>query len=361
MGPRTLEQYQSYIPETSQSNNMPTVKQNIGVLRNGVQRRRAQAADNEDEANIRLPVRDHYERFEQYMKRQYPKRKQDRFADDALMRQAEVADRNTSLGIIDTVVREFIIFWMPEVELFLADNAYDDEDIERQAYQRLAGGLEKHIMAVSDQVDCGRDGAAAALRDALQERTMQYLADLYNSCEDVLKDHEKPDFDPKQRSSRRSKTALSDRPTATTELLTEARTLDSSLAWSLAGDRDEEPLQRSASPRIRHLSPIRQLDYGEAADNGQIWGNPDAGTGKRKFEIEITNTIKISGSEDIETIGRKRFRDQAMAKDNMVDLTAEDDSEAMPPGGMSSNDWQEGGSGDGFVDASEFPIPGAFN
>lgn len=340
---------------------MPNIKQSIGVLRNGVPKRRAGSTEEDDEADVRLPVRDHYERFEQYMKRQYPKRKQDRFAEERLTKQARTADRSTPLGIIDTIVREFIIFWMPEVELFLADDPYDDEDLEREAYKRLVDGLEEHVMAVSDRVDCDRAGDAATLRDALQERALQYLADLYESCKDVLKDYERSACDPKKRSSRSPKTFNTRKAKPATGILSEARTLDSSLAWSLADNGDGMPSPRSMSPRLRHLSPIRQLDYGDASDNGGAWGDPEAGAGKRKFEIEITNTIKISGSESIEAFRDAPSRTWGMTNDNTVDLTAEDHSGAPLPGGMHLKDWLEGADADQLADASEFSIPGAFD
>ena len=340
---------------------MPNIKQNIGLLRNGVQRKRARETATDDQADARLPVRDHYQRFEQYMKRQYPKRKQDRFTGECLAKRAEAAERNTPLGIIDTIAREFITFWMPEIELFLADNAYENEDIERVAYKRFVDGLEGHIMAVSDAVSCDKDKDAATLRDALQKRTTEYLADLYESCKEVLKDCEKPEFDPEQRSSRRSKRSAAGNTKALTEPLSEARTLNSSLAWSLADDTHESPPQRSTSPRIRHLSPIRQLDlaeYSEAADNGLAWGNSEAS--KREFKIEITNTIKIRGSESIEAFAKEHSKKRARNDDNVVDLTS-DSPEFMPPGGVHSRDWYEGGDVDQYFDASEFLIPSAFS
>jgi len=337
---------------------MPNAKMNIGVLRNGVQRRRARSTEDKNEADTRLPVRDHYERFEQYMKRQYPKRKQDIFAEKELMRQAEAADRNTPLGIIDTVAREFIIFWMPELEMFLADNAYDDAEVEREAYKRFANGLEDHIMLVSDRVDCSRAKHAATLRDALQNRAMQYLADLYQSCEEVLQSHEKFDFDPQQRSTRRAKLECQN----PSEVFSEARTLNSSLVWSLTDDSKRETHKRTPSPRARRLSPIRQLDYAEAADNGQAWGNPEAGIGSRKFEVEITNTIKISGFENLQRFSKFKRQRQYMTDDNTVDLTTEEDScESLAGGLQVGGRFDEDVAGDAFVDTSEFPLPGAFD
>lgn len=337
---------------------MPSVKQNVDVLRNGVQRRRAQSTEDKNEASTGLPVRDHYERFEQYMKRQYPKRKQDVFAIKGLIKQAEAADRNTPLGIVDTIAREFIIFWMPELEIFLADNAYNDEEVEREAYKWFASGLEHHVMLVSDRVDCSRAKDAATLRDALQHRAMQYLADLYQSCEEVLQDHEKSDFDPKQRSARRAKLDIQ----KSTEAFSEARTLNSSLVWSLTDDGKQQMHKRSPSPRARRLSPIRQLDYAEAADNGQVWGNPEAGIGHYKFDFEITNTIKVSASDNPERFSdlkRQRQR-QRMTDDNTVDLTTEEDFYGVVAGGLQAKSCDENVDGGGSVDTSEFPLPGAF-
>jgi len=335
---------------------MPSVKQNIGLLRNGVQRRRAQSTEDKDEANTGLPVRDHYERFEQYMKRQYPKRKQDVFAGKELISQAGAADRNTPLGIIDTIAREFITFWMPELEIFLADNAYDDEGVEREAYKRFASGLEHHVMLVSDRVDCSRAEDAATLRDALQHRAMQYLADLYQSCEEVLQDHEKSEFDPKQRSARRAKLDIQ----KSTETFSEARTLNSSLAWSLTDDGKQHMHNRSPSPRARRLSPIRQLDYTEAADNGQVWGNPEAGVGHYKFELEITNTIKVSGSDNLERFSHLKRQRHRMTDDNTVDLTTEEDLRGVVAGVLQAKSCGENVDGHVSVDTSEFPLPGAF-
>ena len=328
---------------------MPNVKQNIGVLRNGVQKRRTQSTEDRDGADARLPVRDHYERFEQYMKRQYPRRKQDVFTEKEVERRAEAVDRNTPLGIMDTITREFIIFWMPELELFLADDAYDDGEVERQAYKRFADGLENHIMVVSDRVDCSKSKDAGTLRDALQSRTMQYLADLYQSCENVLQEHEKSDFDPKQRSGRRAQ--FEDQKF--TEVFSEARTLNSSLVWSLTETNKQETYRRSSSPRARHLSPIRQLDYADAADNGQAWGNAEAGTGKDRFEIEITNTIKVSGSRNPRRSEALKRQRAYTPREDAIDLTAEDTSSGLLSHADGTDTYM-------FVETSEFPLPGAF-
>lgn len=282
---------------------MPTVKQNIDILRNGVQKRRTQESETKDDStfNIRLPIRDHYERFERFTTRQYPKRRRDRFVDEDTADQAKVADRDTSLGILDTLARQFITFWLPEIELFLAEDAFNDPEVEREAYVRHANGLENNVIRVSDRIDCTIDTRASTLREALQERTMHYLVDLYEACKDVLDDEEKSDLDPSKRLAWRNQPS---QPPATTpkkvtlETLSEARTLNSSGAWDLSEKANLAPT--TLSHRVRYFSPIRQLDYADAADNGRAWSTAEPIVNNNKFEFEFFGKLQFTATKNLQ-------------------------------------------------------------
>lgn len=252
-----------------------------------MQKRRGKADDGEQLEDLRLcpiPTRDHWDRLQTFTQRQFPKRRPDHFVPLDVMRQAEAASRDSPLGILDTISREFITYWMPEVELFLADDAYDNDDIERKAYMRMADALSDNVVSVVDRINAKGDKTAEILAAAVRDCARKYLVDLYEACMDVLNEQERQTYNLKHIRQEQEQFMGS---------LTEARVLDSSMVWSFSD------LQRPASPRKPRRPQTQFLDEPDPTDNGQIWNSPSAEFKKRHFDVEITNTIKISSIEGL--------------------------------------------------------------
>lgn len=334
-----------------------TTKQNIIILRNGLPRKRNKTATEEEEpTDGPVLIRDHYERYALFMSRQYPRRKNELFVPEETANAAGQADRDTPLGIIDTIVREFICHWLAEAESFLADDAYEDAEEEKEEYKKLATYLADNTIVVSGQVDCTRDARAATLRDTLQKRAYAYLFQLFNACQEVLDDDEKVEYDPQRKGTRASRK----NSTKTQGVLSEARILNSALAWELVQEPTTPEIPRQPSPRKRRLSQMRFLDDIEAADNGQVWRDASEfdlkQLQKHKFDFEIINTIKVSGMTEY----RYGHRTSENKGADTVDLTGDDQDN---PGQNGDVRTKEDVSESRFVDTCEFRfrVPGAFD
>lgn len=340
---------------------MPNIKQNLGVLRNGAQKKRSKTEDLEQVEETtpeRMPTRDHWVRLETFNQRQFLKRKREHFIPPDMMRQAETADRNTPLGILDTIAREFITHWMPEIELFLTEDAYDDDDVERQAYKKLANGLHENVVLVVSRVDASQDTVAKTLAAALQNCAQKYLARIYEACVEVLSDKEKQKYHSnEQRSYAKDKEHIIEvEQKQPAGILTDARILDSTMAWSFAG------FGWSHSPKKRRLLQTRFANDPDPADNGQIWDSPQIEMKRHISEIRNTSKMLLpavqSQIEDAEEAEEADETEPAGKGDSkqVIDLVSNQDK---------SSDWMQYEQDDVMEDRSreeksKLHVPGAF-
>ncbi|KAK5070879.1 hypothetical protein LTS08_000528 [Lithohypha guttulata] len=311
---------------------MPTLTQNLNILRLGVPRSRSKADPVTLPGQIdRAPIlpRDHYIRYEQYHKRQFPKRSNHHFASEQLLRKAEAADRDTTMGIVDTIAREYIVHWMPEVEVFLEADPSDDFEDDKTEYKRLVGRLVQGVLEVLSRVNCDNDQDAGALREAGKQYVEKHLRKLYDACSDLLNEEERLHFAPSaQALTLREKSdwlKQQEEEMRPREQLSEARLLNSSIAWSLSDARQcstlfkaAEPLDARSYSRKRTLSKAQLYEEPDATDNGQVWTPPGVEVKRQKFEIKFAMPAQDEIlQEDI----------RAKQASNTIDLTADDDQD----------------------------------
>lgn len=343
---------------------MPTLTQNLNILRIGVPKSRSKADPVRRPGKINetpIPPRDHYIRYEQYHKRQFPKRSKHQFASEQLLQKAEAADRDTTMGIIDTIAREYIVHWIPEVEVFLEADPSNDFEDDRTEYKRLVGRLLQGVLEIMSRVNCDNDQDARALREAVKQYVETHLRKLYDACSELLDEEERLQFAPSAQALPLRKKPDSwkqqeEEMRPRVEQLSEARLLNSSIAWSLSDARQPftlfkatEPLNARSCSRKRTLSKAQLYEEPDATDNGQIWTPPGIEVKRQKFEIKFATSAQDDIlQEDI----------RAEQASNMIDLTADDDQDFMD--GEQASHLDTRNSHRLLIAGGEFHIPGAF-
>lgn len=342
---------------------MPTLKQNLNVLKNGVQRRGTRDNAANFSLDQTLPMRDHYERWAQYYKRQYPKRKQTPWADTHILDQAVAAARDTPMGIVDTVTREYITYWMPEIMLFVLamdDNESDDGQTHLLTYKSLANGVRRNVLDVIRRVNC-RCEVARKLATTLKEKAEHRLSKLFVVFEDLLTDEEKREYDPAQaKPASHQIHQVSHRLTKTApESIPEARILNSSLAWGLSDSRIQRDSAQNQpkipSPKKRKYSEMGSSPGPDPADNGQVWDSPKLDFKRQKFEFTFTSAVQLPQTGEYTLASPHRVGGRSRQQYDTVDLTEDgDDDDDDGPGHATSLQ-------DGFHDSTEFRIPGSLS
>lgn len=342
---------------------MPTFKQNLNVLKSGIQRRGTRDNAVDFSVDQRLPTRDHYERWAHYYKRQYPKRKQIPWADIEVLDQAVAAARDTPLGIVDTITREYITYWMPEIMLFVLamdDDESDDGQTHVLIYKSLADRVRRGVLDVIRRVDCGKDEAANTLAAILEEKTEDRLSKLFVVFEDLLTDEERRVYKPAkfellaQRTRELSYRSTKSRP----ESIPEARILNSSLAWELSDSRIQQGTAhiqpKVPSPRKRKYSEMRSSPGPDPADNGQVWDSPKFEFKRQRFDFTFRSTVQLPRTDEYTTTFPHRGVGRSRQQYDTVDLTGNGDDEDDGSGHNMSLQ-------DGFPDSSELKIPGSLS
>lgn len=362
---------------------MPTFNQNLNILRNGLQRKRP--VQDRDSNPRHLLCRDHYERWTDFNKRQFSKAKQAPWADVEVIKKAAAARRDTPLGILDTIAREYITYWMPEIMLLQAsvdEDISDDTAAMTEKYKTLFDDLRHHVFDVVNRVDCGNDEAAQQLRTSLMDKARDQLSKIFKTLKDDFRNEEKHVYDSEQLMMTRAKNlkATSGKSRSTTVPISEARILNSSLAWD-AHDTHESPSQirnsvakemaqlfttttQEAHQAFHGLSPAtiskkrRYSQIGlspepDPADNGQVWDSPIPDLKRRKFEFKFTDTVRLSDKNGNGRQPRFEIYGKTPRKRHTVDLTMD--------GSEDENTKREAYRLKGEnAGASEFPMPGAF-
>lgn len=313
-----------------------------------------------------LPIRDHYERWAHFSKRQYPKQRPTQFTDVELIDRAIAAGRDTPLGIIDTIAREFITHWLPECMLFWHQPADKQEDYI-EAYKALATGLRSGVIDILKRIQCDKDEAAVKLRGVLQESAESQLQMLFDVCGVKLTDDEKPRYDPKRAASVHTDDLETNQNGIIYALspLKEARILNSSLAWDLS-DSQSTPHPLPAASLKRRFSqsntPSPDLfSYPDPADNGQVWNSPPPANKRRKIALRFTSHTDTS-TEHFRTPFHTTFRHRSDR--DTIDLTADDDDNsnairAANRDPLTTTTTHSEGTSESESE-SEFPIPGSF-
>lgn len=303
------------------------------------------------------------------------------FFDDAVLRKAEFAARDTPLGIIDSLAREYLIYWFPETESFLDAEPSDDFEDDVAEYTRLAAGLIEHLLKALVRIDGSSDEDALSLRDATMKHVQRHLERLNDTCGDIVEAEEILHFSPPTsllplRPKSNSSEAREQTAEARPEVLSEARILNSSLAWDLteasslkstAATQSEVQAANISTVRKRGFSEAQLYDDYEAADNGQAWTRPGVLIKRQKFEVKFRQVIEISIDIDSETHDDSSARRNATRKttkqhkENVIDLTEENVSMQLDP-------MEHVETGNGLRDEQqcepelerEFRLPGSF-
>lgn len=279
---------------------MPKITTLVKILRDGT-RKSSIFSDSSDElTNVEPALRDHYTRIELFWRKKHLKQERI-FVDATVARLAISADRDHVLGILDTITREFITFWMPELEIFVGGSCNELED--KDMYVKVVLGLEKHVFDAVIRLDCTKDKTAGTLRQALFGLVTSYLMNLFDMYKDLLSEDEQVRFSPyKPTSQGEARRPATSNSKATIETLSDARLLNSSIAWEIADIHKKEPPPRLPllrSPVKRGFSQAFLGDAPDPADNGAIWDTQ--GTTKRqKFEVKVSKIIDLSDNEDID-------------------------------------------------------------
>lgn len=355
---------------------MPNLTQSLNILRNGIPKSRSRKAENEAPTGSKLqqlPIRDHYLRYEHFQIKQYPKRAVRQFCDVAVLRKAELAARDTTLGIIDSLTREYLVYHFPESEAFLDAEASDDSEEDIAYYKRLATGLVGDILQVASRIDCGIDSDAGILRDVLLTHALRQLERLNSTCGDILKLEDTIHFSlPQSPLAIRSKNNSPESVKADT--MTDARILNSSLAWDL-NDMPVSTVERvtetkatiSVATKKRGFSEAHLYEDFEAADNGEAWSAPGIQVKRQKFEVkfrQVTDVVVANDQEAHNLRSTKHSNTGARIKqfkENVVDLTGENDRAKMDESDKLYAEHRSAHKQQPDHDLeSEFRIPGSF-
>lgn len=333
---------------------MPKLATLIKILRDGTRKSGFLKECNEDTGGISLALRDHYARLEQFWSKKYPKQNRS-FVDASAAKAAISADRDSTLGILDTIVREFVTFWMPELEAFME---HDQEDADKETYVRVIIEIEENIVNVVNRLDYIGNETAIVLQGALIKLIGSYLQDLFSMYESLLDDDERALYDPKNCISKGRSTNSHKNTTikSVDESISEARLLNSAIAWEVS---DHQEL--TTKPHVPVLKSLVKRSFSEAfdehgadpADNGAVWDTCQ--TAKRqKFEVKISKVIDVSDSDDtddgrpaptnrsrrvLKPVSRSNKIKKIVSKSSIVitdDIDAQMDVEV--PGALKTND-----------------------
>lgn len=371
---------------------MLTLRQNLGILQQGLQKRRK--IPEEDSHISRLSCRDHYERWAEFTKRQYHRAKGTPWTSIEVMEQAEAAERDTPLGIVDTITREHIVHWLPELMTLkckLEKCRPVDVATMCAQYKVIFGILRDNVLLIVNRVDSDGNVTVDKLRDALNNRIKVHVDAVFKLLEIHMNEADKHDYNPDNITR-----PLKSNDQAPTEPIPEAHILNSSSAWTTHNPRHslsqisesitremtqifttpvspamtDRLLNRSLSVTARRKRRHSQTTMSpepdpDPADNGQVWNSSPPASKRRKIEFSFTDTIRLS---DRERNGRRgpRFEVDVGGKIQkeygLIDLTGDgrdDDAENATDGldGTGMRDVTEKGN----TRASEFSMPGAFD
>lgn len=249
-------------------------KEHIPLLRNSTQSSISSKLD------FISTCRDHYDRFNLFLSQQYPLSPESTFADPFLTKAATSAPRHSKLGLVDTLAREFITYWLAEVENFLATN--HPRNGELQMFEPLWTGLKEHVRKPLQQTDCSNCRQAQQLRFVMLDWLDQYFVELYNDCKSNIP------------ANKRCEYQLQLRPLTIREKsshLSETRILNSSAAWDL----HVSPYKKEDITMIRFVEgPIQLPDYTTGpnpADNGVVWH--DSGVNLRPIPRTLDELVNL--------------------------------------------------------------------
>ena len=340
---------------------MPTLAQNIGILKNGPPKRSARGSSRDTRAYSTSAFRDHYERYELFSKKQRRAKDHKFLTGNDLLVRAIAADRDTPLGILDTIVREFIVYWIPEVELFLSEKS-QSLDADKEESMSLATGLQAHVVRVARRVGCTGEADAAELRDTLLEYVQSCLSKLYERCKDVLEVEEKSLYSLESRKnviSAGCDTSVRHGSKGDAKV-SEAHILNSSTLWDMA-DTKTLPIQllpkrpAASSARKRRFSEARLYEESDPADNGQAWEHSGQYVKRPKFEINLRQ-VNFSACTDTHDAVYKSAREKSHDSNDVVLMSEREPSHIVS---VVSNDSQAM-----LIttrESSELPIPGSFD
>lgn len=366
---------------------MPTLNQNLNILRNGLQRKKY--AQDKESGVKHLPGRDHFERWMDFNKRQSPRSQQIPWTALQVLEMAVAAQRDTPMGIIDTVTREYITHWAPEIMLLEVSAENTDTNRDRSLivahYKSLFDDLQNHFFDVLRRIDCGKDKAAEQLKSVTIERARYQLRGIYYELsKHDLRDEERDTYDPNRLATPFAENTETSRKKVklTTDPISEARILNSAVVWdthdthkSSSELRDSVAKEMAqiftttshevsqslhvqplvAPSRKRRHSQTRSSPEPDPADNGQVWDSLMPDTKRRRFEFKFTDTVRLSAKNGNGRQPRFEVHSTTPRKRTTVDLTMDGSD------GGDENEYEgiyrfkEGGSG-----ASEFSMPGAF-
>lgn len=279
------------------------------------------------------------------------------WTDCDVMMKAVAAQRDTPLGVMDTLTRECITYWMPELMLHvdsIQEKRVHNITVDVTPYKTLFNDFRYQVLDVLSRIDHDGDEAVKQLKTAITTQTHTHLSNIFMPMRDELTDQEKHDYHPDRMApswTNKIKTsARKSKPISGP--MTEARILNSSLAWDVRPSR-QSPAQVPLS-RKRRYSEVRSSPEPDPADNGQVWNSPKLDLKRPKLEFRSTHTIRLSDKhQGYTTHSRHELDGVSPRKHNTVDLT-KDGSEYE----------QENRAGYTFGDqspsASEFSMPGAF-
>lgn len=301
---------------------MPKLSLNVKILNNDIWISAQQTSD-ENTNELRFPPRDHYHRFELFCKKQYPEQDSQFVAKDVAQK-AALADRDTDLGVLDTLSRELITYWMPEVELFLAVDVRNEARKNRTGINDLGNGLRRHVLHVAIRVKC-TDPDTRILQAAIVQRAHQYLQVLEPSCKTLL-NKRRVQRVPNKPTNRTKSTVQNSSKTETRvaiEMLPESQILDSSTVWSLADTR--EPILLPISPTVRtsrkrRFTQINVDEEPDPADNGQAWEGQGNYVKRRRFEFPVSKTLIVLDNNLDDRVHTVALHDESQ-KVQMIDLT----------------------------------------
>lgn len=274
---------------------MPNIVHSTNVLRDGIRKSRTKTISKENGYQLLSPLRDHYSRFESFYTKRYPHSPDTKFANHELITSAASADRDTVLGILDTVAREFITYYIPEIETLL--NSAKSENSKNQKLQssKLINSINEYILKVAVRIDPNNEKASATLKEVLQTRAQKYVDDLneafgntsetFDYTKDTCTNSPRPEMIGAESYREASESDLDKIP--------DAQILDSTCAWSTIEPR--KPLSQLMSPwsrisRKRRYSQTTGMNYPDPADSGQVWNVPGNKLKRQRLNIQATKT-----------------------------------------------------------------------
>lgn len=305
---------------------MPKLSLNIKILQNGISHNHNKSTD-ENAPELCHPLRDHYHRFEAFSRKQYPER-ESQFVIKLVAQKAASSDRDTTIGILDTVAREFITYWMPKVELLFATDARNEAGKSSTTINKLAACLERDVLDIAIRIGCS-DPDTRTLRDSLVQQVRYYLRILSSRCETesnekVSTEDISAEFTKQIRSTAKARSKKE--VNVALEVLPEAHILDSTIAWRLADSRERStrPISPTSRQRCkRRFSQINTSEEPDPADNGQAWLIEANSAKRQRFKFSIPKALAVSG------LNVHRHYDTSSApgkhaKAQTIDLTTDD-------------------------------------